>query len=199
MANDVTELVVIFDFSRQVGCAKQKRLDALIKTIEEQRHCGGKTLVTLYFIDANWLALNLYYREPLENIEINDRIICLLSVFRNRDRCKKYSDRFLLGGLYGCTDETIDEIDAMHKAMKKDEVPQKTKFVIIAEGLYEWYRDRLHLGAKWLSILVKKINKYKSKGWQFLFPVESFHKAFTVFKKTSPSMLEELKIMEYGY
>lgn len=197
MANDVTELVIIFDFSRQVGCDRLKRKDALTKTIEEQRHCGGKTLVTLYFINLWDLAFNLYYREPLENIEINN--IFRWSVNKNRYRCKEYSDRFLLGGLYGCTDETIDEIDAMHKAMKKDEVPQKTKFVIIAEGLYEWYRDRSHLGAKWLSILVKKINKYKSKGWQFLFPVESFHKAFTVFKKTSPSMLNELKLMEYGY
>ena len=141
-----TELVFILDRSGSMCGLEKDTIGGFNSLIEKQKKEEGEATVTCVLFDDEHEMI--YDREDLNDISpMTD---------------KEYYVRGCTA-LYDAIGSTIQHIELIHKHIRKEDVPEKTIFVITTDGLENSSRE----------FSVKKvkqmIEKKKETGWEFLF------------------------------
>ena len=146
MKKDLTELVFILDRSGSMAGLEKDTIGGFNAMIEKQKKEVGQALVTTVLFDH-------------ENEMIHDRVdLQTLPAMTE----KEYYVR-------GCTalldavGSTIEHIRAIHKYIRKEDLPEKTLFVITTDGMENSSHQYTY---KKVQDLIKK---QKKNGWEFLF------------------------------
>ncbi|MCR4634335.1 MAG: VWA domain-containing protein [Erysipelotrichaceae bacterium] len=146
MKKDLTELVFILDRSGSMSGLESDTIGGFNSFIEKQKETEGECLVSTVLFNQ-------------KSRVIHDRID-----LKEIDKMTK-SDYLASGttALMDAMGDAIRHIRNVHKYIRKEDVPEKTVFVIITDGL----ENASH---KYSSDEVKKMVKaQKEKGWDFLF------------------------------
>lgn len=146
MKNISTELVFILDRSGSMGGLESDTIGGFNAMIEKQKKLDGECFVTTILFDN--FSETLHDRVSIQDIEpMTD------SDYSVRG-CTALIDA--LGG-------AIEHIEKIHKYIRKDDVPQKTLFVITTDG-------QENASKNYTSRQVKKmVEKKKECGWEFIF------------------------------
>lgn len=146
LKNGVTELVFILDRSGSMAGLESDTVGGFNSLITRRKEEGGDALVTTLLFDDK--IETLHDRVPLSEI--------------GKMTEKEYYVR-------GCTalldavGETLERISMIHKYARREDVPEKTIFVITTDGLENASR-------KFSTKQVKDLVKAKRElGWEFLF------------------------------
>ena len=144
--NNVTELVFILDKSGSMAPLRDDTIGGFNTMIEQQKKGGGDVLVsTVMFSD--------------EQTIVHDR--CEIGSIKPRTQ----DDYAPMGctALLDAVGDSINHIENIHKYARKEDVPQKTMFVITTDGME-------NASVKYTASKVKKlIEKHREAGWEFLF------------------------------
>ncbi len=147
MKKDLTELVFILDRSGSMTSLTEDTIGGFNSMIEKQKKVEGECLVSLVLFDD--ISEVIYDRVNLKDI----------SVLTN----KEYYAR-------GCTalidalGASIHHIGNVHKYARKEDVPEKTMFIITTDGLEN---ASINYTADRVKAMIKcQREKY---GWEFLF------------------------------
>ena len=141
-----TELVFILDKSGSMAGKEEDTIGSFNATIKEQKEKDYRVIVsTVLFSDRDRI---IHDRIPIEE----------LKPMTDKDYC--------VGGCTALIDaigNTVEHIRTIHKYIRKEDVPSKTLFVIITDGLE-------NASSRYSSDEVKKmIEGQKEEGWEFLF------------------------------
>ena len=146
MKKNLTELVFILDRSGSMAGLEKDTIGGFNAMIEKQKKEVGQALVTTVLFDH-------------ENEMIHDRVdLQTLPAMTE----KEYYVR-------GCTalldavGSTIEHIRTIHKYIRKEDLPEKTLFVITTDGMENSSHQYTY---KKVQDLIKK---QKKNGWEFLF------------------------------
>lgn len=146
MKKDLTELVFILDKSGSMYHLTQDTIGGFNSTVEKQKSEAGEALVTtVLFSDT---SVTVHDRQPLAEIPLLTE--------------KEYS-------ACGCTalldavGSTIARISDIQKHIRPEDVPEKTMFVIITDGMENASREYTLEGVR------KLIEEKKESGWEFVF------------------------------
>ena len=143
----MTELVFLLDNSGSMHGLESDTIGGFNAMIEKQKKDPEKTLVSV--VTFNSVSRVIYDRVPLDQIP----------VMTDKD--------YRTGGSTALLDalgDSIRYIGHLHKQMPKEQVPEKTVFVITTDGMENSSRKYTYADIK------KKIEKKQSKhGWEFLF------------------------------
>ena len=144
--NNITELVFILDRSGSMNGLEEDTIGGFNSLVEKQRNIEGKCFVTTVWFDGEVETLH-------DRIELNE--IPLMT--------KK--DYYVRGctALIDAIGKTIDHISTIHKYAREEDIPEKTLFVIITDGLENASH---HYCAESVR---KTIKSKEKKGWEFLF------------------------------
>ncbi|MBQ1482415.1 MAG: VWA domain-containing protein [Erysipelotrichaceae bacterium] len=146
MKKDLTELVFILDRSGSMSGLESDTIGGFNSFIEKQKETEGECLVSTVLF--NQRSKVIHDRIDLKEIE------------------KMQRSDYLASGTTALIDamgDAIRHIRNVHKYIRKEDVPEKTVFVIITDGL----ENASH---KYSSDEVKTMVKaQKEKGWDFLF------------------------------
>ena len=143
----MTELVFILDRSGSMQGLELDTIGGFNSMIEKQRTTPGDTLVSTVLFDTEQIVL--HDRVPLEKV----------SKMTQNDYC--------VGGCTALLDAiglAIHHIGNVHKYARREDVPEKTLFVITTDGLEN--ASRIYGYKKVKSMIERQKNKY---GWEFLF------------------------------
>ena len=146
MNRNLTELVFILDRSGSMSGLESDTIGGFNSFIEKQKKEDGECLVSAVLF--NQKSEVLYDREDISHI-----------------RKMKEEDYFASGctALIDALGNGIRHIRNVHKYIRKEDVPAKTVFVIITDGLE-------NASVRYSSDEVKKmVELQKEKGWEFLF------------------------------
>ncbi len=145
--NGITEIVFILDKSGSMGGLEEDTIGGFNSFIESQKAEEGKALVTTVVFSTDY-------------VKIHDRIDLSEIVPLTR------ADYRVGGGtaLYDALGDTIEHITTVHRYIRREDVPEKTVFVITTDG--EENSSRRYRAAD-----VKRKIKLceESLGWEFLF------------------------------
>ncbi|MBO4920109.1 MAG: VWA domain-containing protein [Erysipelotrichaceae bacterium] len=146
MNKNLTELVFILDRSGSMSGLESDTIGGFNSFIEKQKEVDGDCLVsTVLFNQASKV---IYDRVSLKEIR------------------KMTRDDYLPSGTTALIDamgDAIHHIRNVHKYIREEDVPEKTIFVIITDGLE-------NASTRYSSDDVKKmVSQQKEKGWEFLF------------------------------
>lgn len=147
MKNNITELVFILDRSGSMYGLEKDTIGGFNSVLSEQKNAEGKAFVTTILFDH-------------EIKTVHDRVaIEKVSPMTEKD----YQTRGTTA-LIDAIGTTVDHIDSIHKYIRKEDIPEKTMFVIITDG-YE------NASRRYSSDEVRKsIEMHKNKkGWEFIF------------------------------
>lgn len=146
MKKNLTELVFILDRSGSMAGLESDTIGGFNSFISRQKDVDGKCLVSTVLFNNR--SKVIYDRVSLNNI---------------REMTK---NDYVPGGSTALIDamgDAIHHIRNVHKYIRKEDVPEKTVFVIITDGM----ENDSH---RYSSDEVKKmVSKQKEKGWEFLF------------------------------
>lgn len=146
MKKNTTELVFILDKSGSMHGLEADTLGGFNSTIDEQKKLEGDVLVT-----------TVLFSNASETV--HDRVdIKKISPMTEKD--------YRVGGCTALLDAvggTIKHIETIHKYIRPEDVPEKTMFVIMTDGLEN--ASRKYTGDQ----VRKKIEKKKEEGWNFIF------------------------------
>ena len=145
--NNITELVFILDRSGSMGGLESDTIGGFNSLIEKQRKQDGGCFVTTVLFDNELETLH-------DRVELAD-----ITPLTDDD----YTAR-------GCTalidaiGSTIEHIGRIHKYARSEDVPERTMFVIMTDGLENASR-------RFSSCKVKKMieKRKEADGWEFLF------------------------------
>ena len=145
-AGDVTELVFILDKSGSMEGLESDTIGGFNAMIKKQKSLEGKALVsTLLFSDHTKV---LHDRKPLEEIKpltLKDYEV---------DGCTALLDAI---------GDAIKHISNVHKYARKEDVPNKTMFIITTDGME-------NASTRYSSNKIKDMIKRKEEhGWEFIF------------------------------
>ena len=144
--NNITELVFILDRSGSMSGLESDTIGGFNSLIEKQRKEDGECLVTTVLFD-----------NELETV--HDRV--RLSEIRLMT-----DDDYTVSGCTALIDAigaTIGHIEGIHKYARSEDVPERTMFVIMTDGL-ENASHRFSSGE-----VKRMIERRKEDGWEFLF------------------------------
>jgi len=147
MKNGLTELVFILDKSGSMQGLEADTIGGFNSLISKQKKEEGEAVISTVFFDNTTQVV--HDRKNLEEVK-------LLS---NND--------YVVGGCTALIDAiggAIHHIKTVHKYIRKEDVPEKTMFIIMTDGMEN---ASTHYT---LSKVKKSIEKQKKKhGWEFLF------------------------------
>ncbi len=147
MKNNITEIVFILDKSGSMAGLERDTIGGFNAMIEKQKKLSGKCYVST--VTFNSTSEVLHDRKTLDKI----------SPLTEDDYC--------VGGCTALLDAVggaIRHIGNIHKYARKEDVPEKTMFVITTDGYENASRSYT------ASDIKKLIERQKSKyGWEFLF------------------------------
>ena len=146
MEKKITEIVFILDRSGSMEGLTEDTIGGFNSLIKEHKEDDGTVLIsTVLFNQFSEL--------------IHDRIDIKDVPKMTRKDYKAFGSTALIDAL----GETITNIDMIQKHLRKEDVPQKTLFVITTDGME-------NSSVKYTSDEVKKMVKKKTKkGWDFIF------------------------------
>lgn len=147
MDKKVTELVFVIDRSGSMSGLESDTIGGFNSTIEKQREEGGEAYVTTVLFDTSFDT-------------IHDRI--KLSEVKKMTR----KDYRVGGGtaLLDALGDTIKHIKNIHKYARPEDVPAKTAFVIITDGM----ENSSHkYGSNEIKSMITDMQK--KQDWEFIF------------------------------
>ncbi len=146
MNKNLTELVFILDRSGSMSGLEDDTIGGFNSFIEKQKGVDGECLVSTVLF--NQTSKVVYDRVSLQDIR------------------KMTRDDYLPSGCTALIDamgDAIHHIRNVHKYIREEDVPEKTIFVIITDGME-------NASKRYSSDDVKKmVSKQKEEGWEFLF------------------------------
>ena len=143
---NITELVFIMDRSGSMHGMEADTVGGFNSLIEKQKKEEGTAFVTTVLFN-------------------NDRTILHDRVNLKEIRPMAVSD-FRVGGSTALLDtvgETIRHIDAVHRYIRPEDLPQKTIFAITTDGMENSSHHHTYDSVK------AAIESHKEKGWEFIF------------------------------
>ncbi len=147
MKNNITEIVFLLDRSGSMGGLEKDTIGGFNSLIEKQKKESGTCYVSVVLFDHETKVL--YDRVPLEAVR----------PMTDEDYSVRGSTALIdaLGG-------AIHHIGNIHKYARREDVPERTMFVITTDGM----DNASHI---YTSDKVKKMveKKREKKGWEFLF------------------------------
>ena len=145
--NNITELVFILDRSGSMGGLESDTIGGFNSMLEKQKKEKGKAYVSTVLFDHETVAL--HDRLPVDKIEpLTD-------------------DDYTVRGCTALLDaigKSIHHISNIHKYARREDVPERTVFVIITDGMEN--ASRLYSGRGIRKMIEHEKSKY---GWEFLF------------------------------
>ena len=147
MKNNITELVFILDRSGSMGGLESDTIGGFNSMIEKQKKQDGKAYVSTILFDN--VSEVIHDRVSLEKIEPMTE-----------------KDYYVRGctALLDAIGGAIHHIGNIHKYARKEDVPQRTVFIITTDGM----ENSSHLYTS--DEVKRKIERQKAKyGWEFLF------------------------------
>ena len=147
MKNNTTELVFILDRRGSMCGLESDTIGGFNSVLCEQKNADGKAFVTTVLFDH-------------EIKTIHDRI----SIEKVPPMTSKDYQTRGTTALIDAIGTTIDHIDSVHKYIRREDVPEKTLFVIITDG----FENASHIYSA--GKVRKAIEAHKKgKGWEFVF------------------------------
>lgn len=145
--NNITELVFILDRSGSMEGLERDTIGGFNSMIERQKKIEGKVYVSTVLFDNT--SEVIHDRVPLEKVK----------PMTERD--------YTVGGstaLYDAVGGAIRHIGNVHKYARREDIPERTMFVITTDG-YE------NSSRRFTSAEVKRLveNQKKKYGWEFIF------------------------------
>ena len=144
--NDITEIVFILDKSGSMAGLETDTIGGFNGMIERQKTLNGKAYISTILFSNN--SEILHDRLPISDVApLTD---------------KDYS----VGGgtaLFDAIGGTIKHISAVHKYVRKEDVPKQTMFVITTDGMENASQN---FNASHIKNLIEEKKKL---GWEFLF------------------------------
>ena len=144
--NNITELVFIIDKSGSMSGLESDTVGGFNSMIEQQKKLDGEVLVSTVLFNHH--SDVVHDRVSIKNIEPMSR------------------DEYCVGGSTALLDalgEAIRHISNIHKYARREDVPEKTIFLITTDGMENSSR-------KYSSDEVKRMIKEKEElGWEFIF------------------------------
>ena len=147
MKNNITELVFILDRSGSMGGLESDTIGGCNSMIEKQKKQDGKAYVSTILFDN--VSEVIHDRVSLEKIEPMTE-----------------KDYYVRGctALLDAIGGAIHHIGNIHKYARKEDVPERTVFIITTDGM----ENSSHLYTS--DEVKRKIERQKTKyGWEFLF------------------------------
>ncbi len=147
MKNNITELVFILDRSGSMAGLEADTIGGFNSMIEKQRRQDGECYVSTVLFDN-------------DSEVVHDRV--KLSEIKNMTE----DDYFVRGctALIDAIGGAIHHIGSIHKYARPEDVPERTMFVIMTDGMENASCE--YSGEKVKKMIEKKKEKY---GWEFLF------------------------------
>ena len=144
---DLTELVFILDRSGSMSGLEGDTIGGFNSVIEKQKRQSGKCLVTTVLFDSRVVTLH-------DRVELQD-----LRPMTREDYCVGGCTALLdaLGG-------TIRHIASIHRYARPEDVPARTSFVIMTDGLENASRC---FGSDEVKRMIR--HEKEKYGWEFLF------------------------------
>lgn len=147
MKKNLTEMVFILDKSGSMHGLESDTIGGFNAMILKQKKIGGDCLVSCVMFDNR--SEVVFDREPLQNIR------------------EMTGDDYVPGGCTALIDalgSSIKHIGNIHKYIREEDVPEKTVFVIVTDGME-------NASSKYSSDEVKKMVRKMEKehGWEFLY------------------------------
>ena len=144
---DLTELVFILDRSGSMSGLEEDTIGGFNSVIEKQKRQSGKCLVTTVLFDSRVVTLH-------DRVELQD-----LRPMTREDYCVGGCTALLdaLGG-------TIRHIANIHRYARPEDVPARTSFVIMTDGLENASRV---FGSEEVKRMIR--HEKEKYGWEFLF------------------------------
>lgn len=146
MKKDLTELVFILDKSGSMYGLEQDTVGGFNSMIKKQKAEQGEALVNAVLFNSEQEVI--YDRVPIGKVEPMDE------------------RQYRVGGctaLYDAIGHAIRHMDKVYKYIRKEDVPEKTVFVITTDGMEN---SSYCFG---LTELRKLVKEHEKKGWEFLF------------------------------
>lgn len=144
---DLTELVFILDRSGSMSGLEEDTIGGFNSVIEKQKRQSGKCLVTTVLFDSRVQTLH-------DRVELQQ-----LRPMTREDYCVGGCTALLdaLGG-------TIRHIENIHRYARPEDVPARTSFVIMTDGLENASRV---FGSEEVKRMIR--HEKEKYGWEFLF------------------------------
>lgn len=147
MKKGLTEIVFILDASGSMQPLRADTIGGFNSLIEKQKKEDGEALISaVTFSDSSRV---IYDRVPLSEIESLDE--------------EKYCPAGSTA-LFDAVGSAVKHIGNIHKYARKEDIPEKTLFVITTDGMEN--ASRHYSGAEVRKIVKRQQEKY---GWEFLF------------------------------
>ena len=145
--NDVTEIVFILDRSGSMSRYEEDVIGGFNSTIEKQRQETGTALVSVVLFDD--VADVVYDRVKIDEVR----------PMTNKDYYARGTTALLdaIGG-------AIHHIGNVHKYARKEDVPGKTVFIIITDGMEN--ASRMYGSHRVKEMIKRQTERY---GWEFIF------------------------------
>ena len=147
MKKGLTELVFILDRSGSMQGLESDTIGGFNSMIDKQKRVDGEALVSTVLFNS--LRTVVHDRVPLERISAMT------------------AEDYVVGGCTALLDavgHAIHHIGNVHKYAREEDVPEKTMFVIITDGMENASREYTSLRVK--EMITRQKEKY---GWEFLF------------------------------
>lgn len=146
MKNNITELVFILDKSGSMGGLESDTIGGFNSMLKKQSDGEGSVFVTTVLFDHEMTTLH----DRLPIAEVNPMT----------------GEDYIPGGstaLLDAVGNTIRHIEKIHRYARREDVPEKTLFVITTDGMENSSRKYGYTDIK------KLISGKQELGWQFLF------------------------------
>ena len=147
MKKNLTELVFIIDRSGSMSGLESDTIGGFNSLIEDQKHKPGQALVSTVLFDN-------------ESTVLHDRI----SLERIRPMTRKEYTVRGCTALLDAVGSAIHHIGNVHKYARREDVPERTLFIITTDGMED--ASRRYTAEKVKQMIRRQKEKY---GWEFLF------------------------------
>lgn len=146
MKNDITELVFVLDESGSMAGLESDTIGGFNGMLEKQKKESGRAYVT-----------TVLFASGMKTLHDRERI----------DRVRPLTGRdYVPGGstaLIDAVGSTIEHISSVHRYIRKEDVPERTVFIITTDGMENASRNYS------ADAVRRMIEKKKEKGWEFIF------------------------------
>ena len=147
MKNNITELCFILDKSGSMSGMERDTIGGFNSMLEQQKALSGKVLVSTVLFDHNTEVI--HDRVPIEHVK------------------PMAENDYRIGGSTALLDAVggaIRHIGNVHKSARREDVPERTMFIITTDG--EENSSRFYAAGDVKTLIENQKKKY---GWEFIF------------------------------